>query len=408
MQNADSEIHLSKLFEKTTLKGIELKNRLIRSATHEGLADSEGFPTSRLLALYERLAQGDVALIITGHGYVCRDGKSQFPGMLGIDSDGHIPQYRDMVTRVHESGSRIAMQLVHCGRQTTPEAAGTQPIAPSAVKEKNIFVKPREMTHQDIQRVIRAFGQAARRVKESGFDALQLHAAHGYLINQFLDPYTNRRRDQWGGSLLNRLRFLHEIYRECRHEVGEDFPIMIKFSAYDIRKDGLQLSEGTRMAIEMANMGFDAIEVSCGIWDDRGSSTRGDLPIDVILDEWEMYKTKGAFYRYIMKRFGKRIIRPVLFEQAYNREAARRIKGQVSVPVVVVGGLVDPRKMGEVIASGDADYIALCRALIADPGFPKKVREGDTNPSRCIHCNLCMYYLATQSLHCYHGRRISK
>jgi 2,4-dienoyl-CoA reductase-like NADH-dependent reductase (Old Yellow Enzyme family) len=219
---------MSRLFEVTNLKGLELKNRLVRSATHEGMADQDGFPTPALFDLYGRLAKGGVGLIITGFAFVTRDGKTPTPGTLGIDSDEHIPKYRELVNQVHENGTKIAMQIAHAGRQTTQEAIGTQPIAPSAVKDKSIFVTPREMKEEDIERVIEAFAQAARRVKENGFDAVQLHGAHGFLISQFLCPHSNRREDRWGGRMENRILFVREIYNRCREQVGADYPILIR------------------------------------------------------------------------------------------------------------------------------------------------------------------------------------
>ncbi|MBW2410675.1 MAG: NADH:flavin oxidoreductase, partial [Deltaproteobacteria bacterium] len=289
---------MSVLFEKTEIKSMELKNRLVRSATHEGMADENGFPTEALFRLYERLAKGGVGLIITGLSYVSRDGK--VPAMKGIDGDGHIENYREMADLVHKNGARIAMQIVHGGRQTTEQWAGTQPMAPSPVKDNSLFVKPREMTEHDIERVIEAFGQAARRVKESNFDAVQLHGAHGYLINEFLCPHTNRRKDKWGGSIENRMRFVTEIYARCRERVGGDYPILIKINAYDNMKKGLKPEEGVIMAEMMADMGFDGIEVSCGIFEDGMSTLRGDLPIEAILDTWPMYKNKNAIFKFVM------------------------------------------------------------------------------------------------------------
>jgi len=388
---------MSVLFEKTKIKGMELKNRLVRSATHEAMADDKGFPTDSIFKLYERLAKGGVGLIITGHTYVSRDGK--FKSMLGIDSDEHIPKYRELVNQVHQNGAKIAMQINHCGRQTVKEMTGTQPIAPSAVFDKSLFVMPREMTEADIERIIEAFAQAARRVKESGFDALQLHGAHGYLISQFLCPHTNRREDKWGGTIENRMRFVTGIYKHTRKNVGDDYPIFIKLSAYDYMKNGLKPEEGIAIATKMADIGFDGIEVSCGIGEDGGSTLRGEIPFDVILDEWDMYKEKGFLFR-------NKIIKPIPFTQGYNRESARKIKEKVNVPVFVVGGMVDPTFMEETIQSGEADYISLCRALITDPKFPNKIREGGREVSRCIHCNLCIYYLYTRSVRCYLGKRM--
>jgi 2,4-dienoyl-CoA reductase-like NADH-dependent reductase (Old Yellow Enzyme family) len=395
---------MSVLFEKSEIKGMELNNRLVRSATHEAMADENGFPTERLFKLYEGLAKGGVGLIITGYAYVARDGKSN--AMLGIDSDELIPRYRELVNQVHQNGAKIAMQINHCGRQTTKEMIGSQPIAPSTVKEKVFLVKPQEMTEDDIERIIEAFSQSARRVKESGFDALQLHGAHGFLINQFLCPHTNRRQDKWGGSVENRMRFLNAIYDNCRKQVGDDYPILIKINGYDNMKNGLKQDESLAMAKMIAELGFDAIEVSCGIAEDGGSTVRGDLPLDVILDEWDMYKNKNFLFRFIMKRHGNKLIKPLPFTQQYNRESAGRIKEKVNVPIFVVGGMIDPSAMEETIKKGDADYISLSRALITDPNFPNKIKAGDRKISRCIHCNLCLYYLATKPVRCYHGKRI--
>ena len=397
---------MSVLFESTSIKKMVLKNRLVRSATHEGMADENGFPAPSLIKLYERLARGGVALVITGYASISRDGKGPFLNMLCMDSDEHIPRYCELVERVHKSGARIAMQIAHCGRQTTEEAIGMQPIAPSAVKEKSMFVTPREMTEDDIERVIEAFAQSARRVKESGFDAVQIHGAHGYLVNQFLCPYTNRRGDRWGGSVENRMRFVREIYSRCRELIGEDYPLLIKINAYDGMRKGLRLEESVVMAGMISEMGFDGIEVSCGIAEDGLSQLRGDVPIEVFLEELEVYRRKNPLYRFLMRRFGRSIVKPPPLTQAYNREAARAIKGRVGVPVFLVGGITQPAVMEEIVESGDADYISLCRALIADPGFPGRIREGSLEPSRCIHCNLCVGYMATEPLRCYHGKRI--
>lgn len=399
---------MSVLFAKTNIRGMELKNRLVRSATHEGMADLNGFPTQNLFRLYERLAKGGIGLIITGFAFVTPDGKSPFMGMQGIHMDDHISRYRELVQSVHENGARIAMQIVHCGRQTTQEAIGTKPMGPSAVKEKSLFVKPREMTEEDIERIIEAFAQAARRVKEAGFDAVQIHAAHGYLVNQFLCPHTNRRKDQWGGPLENRMRFVRKIYEQCRKQVGDEFPVLVKINGTDNMKNGLKIEESAVMAQIMGEIGFDGIEISCGIMEDGYSMLRGDVPIEAILSEWPMYKSKDPIFHFIMKKFGRKIIKPPPMIQAYNRESARAIKSKVKVPVFLVGGITDPASMEEIIEKGDADYISLCRALITDPAFPEKIRSGSREPSRCIHCNLCGAYLFSRPLKCYYGKMIGE
>jgi 2,4-dienoyl-CoA reductase-like NADH-dependent reductase (Old Yellow Enzyme family) len=393
---------MSVLFEKTEFKGVELKNRLVRSATHEGMADQNGFPTEKLFKLYERLAQGGVGLIITGYCYVSRDGKSH--AMMGIDRDEHIPKYRELVSHVHKNGAKIAMQINHCGRQTTKEMTETQTIAPSAVKDNMFLDKPRAMTEEDIETVIKNFGLASKRVRASDFDAVQLHGAHGYLINQFLCPHTNRRKDKWGGSIENRMRIVKRIYNACREQVGEDYPIFIKINAYDNMKHGLKLKEGIIMAEMMADMGFDGIEVSCGISEDGGSTLRGDIPIDVLLDEFPSYKKSNPVFKFILRHFGEKLVKPLPFSQSFNREAARRIKSKVSIPIFLVGGMIDPSAMEDAIEKGDADYISLSRALINDPKFPLKIREGSREPSKCLHCNLCLFRVVTGPLRCYYGK----
>lgn len=399
---------MPRLFEATRIRSMELKNRLVRSATHEGMADENGFPGEALFRLYERLARGGVGLIITGYAFVSSDGNSYFKGMQGIDTEEHIPAYRKLVDQVHANGAKIAMQIAHCGRQTTAEAAGTQPIAPSPVNDRAFFSTPREMTEEDIERVIEAFAQAARRVSESGFDAVQIHAAHGYLLNQFLSPHTNRRKDRWGGSVENRMRIVAEIYRRCRALVGDDFPILIKINAYDTLKKGLKLEESVAMAGMIGAVGFDGAEVSCGVAEDNFSTLRGDAPVEAILDEWDIYKKKNPAFRLFMRHFGRRIINPDPFTEAYNRDAAKAVGRALKIPVFLVGGMVNPVTMENIIDAGDAAYISLARALVADPAFPGKIRDGSGAPSRCIHCNLCAIYMANRPLRCYYGKRIKE
>lgn len=396
---------LTPLFEPAQIKNLHLANRLVRAATHEGLADPDGRPTEALFRLYARLARGGVGLIITGFAFVAKDGIGFWPGMLGIHDDDLIPAYRRLTAHVHAAGAAIAMQIAHAGRQTTPAVIGQPPLAPSAVKDTSIFVKPREMTEQDIARVIEDFAQAARRVRASGFDAVEFHAAHGYLLSSFLSPHTNRRRDRWGGSVADRMRLIRRIYRRSRELVGEDYPFMIKINADDAMPRGLRREESRRMAGMLAALGFDAVEVSCGIGEDGGSTVRGDLPIDVVLDHWDIYRQKNFIFKWVMRHFGRRLKPAVPFSENYNLDAARAVKREVQVPVISVGGFVQPHAMASALVTGAADFIALSRALVADPGYPRKLAEGDPAPSRCIHCNLCLYYLKIAPLHCYRGKR---
>ncbi len=396
---------MATLFETTRLKSVELGNRLVRSATHEGLADEQGAPSDRLFELYGRLARGGVGLIITGYASVSPEGASPYPGQLAMDRDDLVPRFRALVEHVHAQGARIALQLAHCGRQTRPEVTGHPAIAPSPVRNGMLSGVPQQMSEADMERVLQAFAQAARRAREAGFDAVQLHGAHGYLINQFLCPHTNRRTDCWGGSLEDRMRFVVELYDRCRAAVGPDYPLLIKINVEDRMSGGLRLDEGVEIAVQLGALGFDALELSCGISEDGISTMRGDLPVDVFLSEWDEFRSAPWWLRLFVRWFGRWWFRPPPMIQAFNRPAAARIRQRSRVPLLLVGGLTDPAAMEQIVQSGDADYISLCRALVAEPHFPRTLRDGRREPSKCIHCNLCLAYISTAPLRCYRGKR---
>jgi 2,4-dienoyl-CoA reductase-like NADH-dependent reductase (Old Yellow Enzyme family) len=338
--------------------------------------------------------------------YVSDDGKYDKRKALGIHTDDLIPAYRSITKRVHDLGGAIATQIAHCGRQTTPAAIGTRPIAPSAITDRSNFVTPRAMTSDDIRRVIDDFAAAAGRAKEAGFDAVQIHGAHGYLVSSFLCPHTNRRTDQWGGSLENRMRFVSEVVKKCRSAVGDDYPLLIKISATDGMKRGLPLTEGVEAAKMLDALGIDGIEVSCGIAEDSMTTLRGSLPVDAMLDDLGMFRGRPLL-RFFTRTFGERLF-TTPFTEDFNLDAARAIKEAVTAPVFTVGGVSRPKRMEEIVREGWADYISLCRPLIIQPQWPKKIQEGDTKPTRCIRCNHCLIFLSAAPLRCYHGRRIGE
>lgn len=344
------------LFAETVLNGMVLKNRLVRSATWEGMCEPDGRPTARLADCYRELARGGVGLIITGYAYVRPDGK-QLPGKLGIHREDFAAEMRALTGAVHAAGGKICLQLVHAGGQTDTSNAGGHPLAPSAVKVEQFPERPRAMTFADIQSVVKAFREAARRAREYGFDAVQLHAAHGYLINQFLSPHTNYRSDEYGGRPENRARFLMEVYWEVREAVGRDFPVLVKLNGADNLADGLDLADARHAARLLDQAGIDAIEISGG--------TPASGP--------------GAPVRRHIDHPG---------DEAYNLPLAREIKAAVNCPVMVVGGFRSP-EICEAALQGDADYISLSRPFIREPGLANRWRAGDRTRATCISCNAC-------------------
>ncbi|MFQ5560420.1 MAG: NADH:flavin oxidoreductase, partial [Nitrospinota bacterium] len=256
---------MASLFDKTSINTLTLKNRLIRSATWEGMCDDEGRPTGKLVNWYRNLSRGGVGLIITGYAFVRPEGK-QLQGQMGIHTDTFSSEMKSLTKAVHSEGGKICLQLFHAGGQTDSAHAGKTPLAPSPVKVPQYSETPRELSEEEISSIVDSFGSAAARAKSFGFDGVQLHGAHGYLINQFLSPHTNLRNDMYGGSIKNRCRFMMEVFRKVREQTGADYPVMIKLTGTDfLTPKGLTKEDALYAAEFLSDEGVDSIEVSGGI-----------------------------------------------------------------------------------------------------------------------------------------------
>jgi len=358
---------------------LKIKNRFVRSATYEGMAH-EGHVTDKHVELYKDLAEGGVGLIITGYTYVQKSGIA-FAEKMGIHNDELISGLRRIADIVHEHSEdcKIALQLVHCGRQSRPLK---NTLAPSAVLEKLTNKMPKEMSTEEIGETIEAFAQGVRRAKEAGFDAVQLHGAHGYLISEFLSPYTNKRTDEYGGSTVNRFRFVEEIYKRSVELVGKDFPILIKINGDDFLDGGVTVEESKNIASKLSKLGFAAIEVSGGMWETvkRSKKELGWKP--TFIPESRMFVgTKN--------------------EVAYNLPSAKEIKKVIDVPLILVGGINSLDLVEQILAEGSADFVSLCRPLIREPALPNRWLKGiGESKVECIYCNGCMSSLMTTGLRC--------
>ena len=348
---------MAKLFEQSSINGMILQNRLVRSATWEGMCRADGRPTEKLANWYRDLARGGVGLIISGYTFVRPDGK-QLPGKMGIHTDEFAPEMKALTRAVHDEGGKICIQLVHCGGQTDSATAGRQPLAPSSVKVEQFPEIPAELTKDEINDIVTAFKEGARRAGEWGFDAVQLHGAHGYLINQFLSPLTNRRTDEYGGAIENRCRFLLEVYRKVREAVGRDYPVLIKLNASDNLEGGLGHDDAVYAAIKLSEAGIDAIEVSAGT-----PASGEQSPARTGIDRPE--------------------------REAYNLGPARRIRQAVSCPVMVVGGFRSCKVVEKALGEYGVDYISMARSFIREPDLARRWKQGNTSPAKCISCNGC-------------------
>jgi 2,4-dienoyl-CoA reductase-like NADH-dependent reductase (Old Yellow Enzyme family) len=345
------------LFEPTSINGMILENRFVRSATWEGMASADGASTPPLDAMMAELAAGGVGLVIPGYAYVSLEGKDA-PGQLGVCSDAQIPRLARMAHAVHTARGRIALQLAHAGCFGEPSPSGSGPIGPSALETGDGPVG-RAMTDVELAAVTRAFAAAAGRARSAGFDAVQVHAAHGYLLSQFLSPHFNRRTDGYGGRVEHRARLLLEVVAAVRSAVGADYPVLVKLNAEDFLPDGFSVRDMLRVAALLEEAEIDAVELSGGTGLPEGLS----------------------FSRVGRLSSGE--------PEAYYEVAARRFKETVGVPLILVGGIRTFETAERLVAEGATDYVALSRPLIREPRLIERWRAGDTAPARCVSDNGC-------------------
>ncbi|MDT8900677.1 NADH:flavin oxidoreductase [Anaeroselena agilis] len=350
---------VSVVFDPVTVGPLKLKNRFVRSATQDFMAEPDGAVSGREVELYRALAAGEVGMIITGHSYVQQPLGRASVRQNAIFDDRFVAGYRRAAEAAHAHGAALVLQVSHAGRQTPPDwPEGQAPVAPSAVTDGSTGMTPRELTEEEIWSLVDAYAAAVGRAKASGCDGAQLHVAHGYLLSSFISPYTNGRTDKWGGSLENRVRILGEIMQRARRAAGDAYPILAKLNSTDgMPGEGyLTLDDVVATAKALEAWGVAAIEVSGGIREAKG----------------------------VMSAPG--IARPE--QEAYFAAAAKAVKAAVKVPVILVGGLRSLAVMERVVADGSADLVALSRPLVKEPDLVARMRRGQAKAS-CVSCNAC-------------------
>jgi 2,4-dienoyl-CoA reductase-like NADH-dependent reductase (Old Yellow Enzyme family) len=390
---------MSLLFSPLKIGNLELRNRFVRSATFEGMAKENGEVGDDILKLYRNLAKGGIGLIITGHFYINQLGKASF-NQVGIHSDEMIPGLKRLVQEVHEHGGKIVFQLSHAGRQTTKKITGQSPIGPSGKgRDPIFFVKPREMNEEDIQETIQSFGRAAKRAVEAGADGIQLHGAHGYLINQFLSPFYNTRSDSWGGSEEGRFRFLEHVFTEIKRVIPEKTPLMIKLNTHDhTPRQGVTPELAAHYAGRLAKMGIDAVEISSGsTFYSFMDVCRGRVPVQELVDTMPFWKKPIAKIK-LSRMAGKYDL-----VEGYHLEAAKGIKPVLgNIPLLLVGGMRRVEHMEEILEKGYADFISMSRPFVREPFLVKRIEAGKTDRASCVSCNRCLAAIPNRMpLRCY-------
>lgn len=340
-----------KIFEPLKLRNLELKNRMVVSAMVTNYCTPDGMATEKFIAYHEHKAKGGWGLIIT-EDYAITPAAGGFKNLPGLWEDAQIESHRELTRRVHEAGGRIAAQIYHAGRETTSQVTGEQPIAPSAVREPSMPETPRELSVAEIHELVQQFGDCARRAKEAGFDGVEVHGAHGYLVGAFASPFSNKRSDEYGGTIRNRARFGMEIIRNIKEKCGEDYPVIYRISSVEYVPGGLEIEESKVIARLMEEAGADCIHCSQGVY----ASTHTIIP-------------------------------PSVFPRAGYVDHAAEMKKAVKIPVIAVGRINDVKIAESVLESGKADLVTMARASLADPELPKKAAEGRYDEIlRCIGC----------------------
>ncbi|WXG39492.1 MAG: NAD(P)/FAD-dependent oxidoreductase [Candidatus Freyarchaeum deiterrae] len=342
-----------KLFEPVNIGNVELRNRLVMPPMGTNFAAEDGSVTQRAIDYYRERARGGVGLVIVEGSYVTSIGKGSNL-MISLANDDKIPGLRKLAKAIQAEGAKAAIQLFHAGRQVSSMIIGTQPVSASNVPCQLVKETPRPLKIEEIKETVEAFSEAARRIKDAGFDAVEIHAAHGYLINQFLSPLTNLREDRYGRDFEGRTRFLLEIIQKIGDKVGEEFPIICRMNGDDYFEGGITLPEAKRIAEMAEEAGVDAIHVSGGIFDSENGESSA----------------------------------PMWIPREFMVPLAQGIKKVVSIPVIAVGRINDVKLAEEIVKKRQADLVSMGRALITDPELPRKAMEDRLEEIRpCIACN---------------------
>ena len=383
----------SKLFTPYQLGPVTLRNRTIRSAAFESMGKDFG-PTQQLKEYHVAVARGGIGMTTLAYAAVCRSGLS-FNKQLWL-RPAIVPGLRDITDAIHREGAAAAIQIGHCGNMTHWTTAGQMPIGASSGVNLYAYTPVRGMRRSEIEQVARDFGRAVRTAHDAGFDSVEVHAGHGYLISQFLSPYTNHRRDEYGGSLENRMRFM----RMCLAEAVEaaracGMAVTVKHNMYDGFKSGIQIPESIEIARVIESFGVDGIVLSGGFVSKAPMAVmRGLIPL------YTMSYYSPLWLRYFIRWCGPLMIKQFPFEECYFLEDAKKFRAALKGPLIYVGGLVSREGIERALGAG-FELVQMARALVNDPAFVNKLREGDAaTRSECDHRNYCIARMYSVDMKC--------
>jgi 2,4-dienoyl-CoA reductase-like NADH-dependent reductase (Old Yellow Enzyme family) len=366
------------------------------------MATEDGMPTDDILQTYKRLAAGGAGAIITGYVSVKQNGRT-FLNMRMFDNDTYIPVYQAMNDQLKQFKTPIILQIAHGGSRSMSRITGQEVVSASGRKKNDHGDVVKEASETEIRSIIGAFTAAIVRAKAAGFDGVELHAAHGYLLSEFVSPVLNKRTDQWGGSTENRLRIVTEILSSARAAVGSSFPILVKMSGHDEFKQGMAEAEAVRIAQILQTASCDAIEVSCGYGDFLHTIRTPEVPVDAILGLMPQYRDMPGYKKWFFKRLAPFLAKVHAPLYNYNVPMAELIKRNVDIPVIAVGGIRNQHDIKEIISDKSIDFVALSRPFIIEPDIVNRFQQGQES-SRCINCGYCLIGVTSNKLRCYYGK----
>jgi 2,4-dienoyl-CoA reductase-like NADH-dependent reductase (Old Yellow Enzyme family) len=394
------------LFEEAKIGRVKLKNRIIRSATFEGAADENGFPTPAYHQLYKQLAAHGVGAVITGFTYIDAKGKAMHPGQAGSDSMEKVEAFSQLTKMLHHYDCRAFMQIAHTGRQTLQRITGSRPVGASSKKSFYFNESPHVLTTDEVDGIVAMFGNAALVAQKAGFDGVQLHAAHGYLIHQFLLPSINHRKDEFKPDPTKHVgtRFLEKIIVDVRLKCGNDYPILVKISASDDYRQPFTEQQFLHLIAFLDQMKVDAIEISYGTMDYPFNIFRGGFPEKDIFAENGIYKNKSPLYKWFATRFVfpsiKKRFKPL--KPMYNLPYAELARQKTQIPIIVVGGFKNGSNITHAIHDGGIDFVSLCRPFIAEPNLVTLLKDNPKYKFKCVYCNRCAVMCdSVQRTQCY-------
>ena len=387
----------SPIFTPVTIGPVTLRNRVIRSAAFENMAYGNS-PSQDLYDYHVAVARGGVGMTTLAYAAVDRSGLS-FDGQLWMRKE-IVPDLRRITDAIHAEGAKASIQLGHCGNMTHRSTCGCMPVGASGGFNMYSPTFVRSLKVNEIHDLVKAFGNAVNLAREAGFDCVEIHAGHGYLISQFLSPYTNHRHDEFGGSLENRMRFMRMVISEVMKAAGDDIGVIVKMNMHDGFKKGMQRAECLEVAKELERLGVHAIVLSAGFVSKAPMEVmRGAMPLKTLAHYMDM--KKFWWLKAALLTIGRLLIPTVPYREGYFLEDAKQFRQELKLPLIYVGGLISKDKMEEVLAAG-FQGLQVARALVHDTDFVNKLHSGEITCSGCKHSNYCIGRMYTLEMRCHH------